>query len=56
MSELCSVHVDIKKNAYKILVRKPDGKRLYGTHRTRQKDNIKADLKEIGCGLDSTAS
>jgi hypothetical protein len=37
-----------KGNAYRILVRKPDGKRPLGRQRRRWMDNIKMDLKEIG--------
>jgi hypothetical protein len=42
-----------KRNAYRILVGKPDGKRLLGRPRRRGVDNIKMDLREIGWdGLD----
>jgi hypothetical protein len=37
------------RNAYKILVRKPERKRLLGRLKYRYEDNIKLDLKEIGC-------
>jgi hypothetical protein len=37
-----------KTNAYRILVGKPEGKRLLGTPRRRWVDNIKMDLREIG--------
>jgi hypothetical protein len=37
-----------KRNAYKILVRKSDGKRPLGRPRRRWVDNIKMDLREIG--------
>jgi hypothetical protein len=36
------------RNAYKILVRKPDGKRPLGRSRHRWEDNIRVDLREIG--------
>jgi hypothetical protein len=36
-----------KRNVYKILVRKPQGKRQLGTPRRRWNDNIKTDLREI---------
>jgi hypothetical protein len=36
------------RNAYKILVGKPEGKRLLGRHRRRCEDNIRMDLREIG--------
>jgi hypothetical protein len=37
-----------KKNAYRILVGKPEGKRPLGTPRRRWVNNIKMDLREIG--------
>jgi hypothetical protein len=37
-----------KKNAYRILVRKPDGKRPLGRPMRRWVDNTKMDLREIG--------
>jgi hypothetical protein len=37
-----------KRNAYRILVGKPEGKRLLGRPRRRWVDNIKMDLREIG--------
>jgi hypothetical protein len=39
-----------KRNAYRILVRKPEGKRPLGRQRRRWVDNIKMDLREIGWG------
>jgi hypothetical protein len=36
------------RNAYKILVGKPEGKRPFGTLRRRLEDNIKMYLREIG--------
>jgi hypothetical protein len=39
-----------KKNAYRILVGKPEGKKPLGRPRCRVTDNIKVDLKEIGWG------
>jgi hypothetical protein len=42
-----------KKNAYRILVGKPEGKRPVGRPRRRWVDNIKMDLREIECdGVD----
>jgi hypothetical protein len=35
---------------YRILVKKPEGKRPLGRPRRRWEDNIKADLREVGCG------
>jgi hypothetical protein len=37
-----------KRNAYRILVGKPEGKRPLGRRRRRLVDNIKMDLREIG--------
>jgi hypothetical protein len=37
-----------KRNAYRILVGKPEGKRPLGKLRRRWNDNIKIDLREIG--------
>jgi hypothetical protein len=37
-----------EKIAYRILVRKPEGKRPLGRPRRRWMDNIKMDLREIG--------
>jgi hypothetical protein len=37
-----------KGNACRILVGKPEGRRLLGRHRHRRKDNIKMDLGDIG--------
>jgi hypothetical protein len=37
-----------KRNAYTLLVGKPEGKRPLGRHRRRWVDNIRIDLGEIG--------
>jgi hypothetical protein len=37
-----------KKNAYRILVGKPEEKRLLGREKRRQVNNIKMDIREIG--------
>jgi hypothetical protein len=39
-----------KRNAYRILVGEPEGKRPLGRPRRRWEDNIKMDLIEIGWG------
>ena len=39
--------MDESRNAYRVLVGKPEGKRLLGRH--RWEDNIKMDLREVGC-------
>jgi hypothetical protein len=40
-----------KRNAYKILVRKQEGKRTLGRQRRRWVDNIKMYPREIGLGV-----
>jgi hypothetical protein len=37
-----------RRNAYRILVRKPEGKRPLGRPRRRWVDNIKINLRETG--------
>jgi hypothetical protein len=39
-----------KRNGYRMLMGKPEGKRPLGRHRGRWEDNIKMDLREIGWG------
>jgi hypothetical protein len=39
-----------KRNVYRLLVGKPEGKRPLGRRRRRWVDNIKMDLLEIGRG------
>jgi len=42
-----------KRGVYRVLVRKPEGKRPLGKPRRRWEDNIKMDLKELGyVGMD----
>jgi hypothetical protein len=40
-----------KRNMYRLLVRKPEGKRPLGRQRLRWMDNIKVDLLEIGLSV-----
>jgi hypothetical protein len=40
-----------KRNVYRLLVRKPEGKRPLGRPRRRCIDNIKMDLLEIGVSV-----
>jgi hypothetical protein len=42
-----STHGEVR-NAYKMLVGKPEGKRSLGRRRHRWENNIRVDLKEIG--------
>jgi hypothetical protein len=39
-----------KRDAYRILVEKPEGKRSLGSSRCRWEDNIRIDLRETGWG------
>jgi hypothetical protein len=39
-----------KRNVYRLLVGKPEGKRLLGRPRRRWLDNIKMDVAKTGCG------
>jgi hypothetical protein len=39
-----------KRNAYRLLVRKPEGRRPLGRPRRRSIDNIRMDLVEVGWG------
>ena len=39
-----------KRDIYRVLVGKPDGKRPLGRPRRRWEDNIKIDHQEVGCG------
>ncbi|KAJ4438523.1 hypothetical protein ANN_14468 [Periplaneta americana] len=47
----CAGHVarmGESRNAYRVLVRRPEGKRPLGRPRCRWEDNIKMDLREVG--------
>jgi len=39
-----------KRGSDRVLVGKPEGKGSIGRPRNRWEDNIKMDLKEVGCG------
>jgi hypothetical protein len=39
-----------RRGAYWVLVRKPEGRRPLGRPKRRWEDNIKTDLREVGCG------
>jgi hypothetical protein len=43
-------HTGERKDAYRVLVGKPDGMRPLGRFRYRWEDNIKMYLRELGCG------
>jgi hypothetical protein len=52
MGRACSTNGE-KRNAYRILLGKPEGKRPLGRPRRRWEDNIRMDFKEIGwSGMD----
>jgi hypothetical protein len=46
IDRVCSTNGD-KRNAYRILVRKPEGKRPLGRPRRRWVDSIKVDLRDV---------
>jgi hypothetical protein len=48
MGKACSTNGE-KRNAYRILVGKPEGKRSLGRPRRRWVNNIKIDLRGIEC-------
>jgi hypothetical protein len=47
MGGACSMNWGVKRNAYRLLVGKPEGKRPLERPRCRWVDNIKMDLLEI---------
>jgi hypothetical protein len=49
MGRACNTH-EAKRNAYRILVGKPEGKRPLGRPRRMWEDDIKMGLREIGWG------
>jgi hypothetical protein len=49
MDRICSTN-GANRNAYRILMEKPEGKRRLGRPRRRWVNSIKMDLGEIGCG------
>jgi len=38
-----------RRGVYRVLVGKPEGKSPLGRHRPRWEDNIKMDLRDVGC-------
>jgi hypothetical protein len=38
------------RGVYTVLVGKPEGRRPLGRPRRRREDNIRVDLREVGCG------
>ena len=51
MGGACSAHGE-GRGAHRVLMGKPEGKRPLGRRRSRWKDNIKMDLKEVGGGCE----
>jgi hypothetical protein len=49
MGRICSTN-GAKTNAYRVLVRKPEGRRPLGRPRLRWVDNIKVDFREMHKG------
>ena len=39
-----------RRGVYRVFVGKPEGKKQLGRPRRRWEDNIKKDLREVGCG------
>ena len=50
MDGACSTYGGEEKCVYRVLMGKPEGKRLLWRPRCRKEDNIKMDLQEVGCG------
>ena len=50
MGGACSAYGGERRGVYKLLVGKPKGKRPLLRPRNRWEDNIKMDLREVGCG------
>jgi hypothetical protein len=44
--------METRIGAYRVLVRKTEGRRLLGRPRRRKENNIKRDLREVGWGMD----
>jgi hypothetical protein len=40
------------RGMYRVLVRKPEGKRPLGRPRPRWEDNVKMGLQKVGCGCE----
>jgi hypothetical protein len=40
-----------RRGVFRVLVRKPDGKKPLGRPKRRREDNIKMDLQEVECGV-----
>jgi hypothetical protein len=51
MGGACSTYGE-GRDVYRVLVGKPEGKRQLGRPRRRWEDNVRIDLKEVGCGCE----
>ena len=49
MGGACSAYRE-RRGVYRVLVGKPEGKRPLGRSMRRWEDNIRMDIKEVGCG------
>ena len=49
MTEIGRACMEQSRNAYRFLVGKPEGKRPLGRPRQRWEDNIRMNLREVGC-------
>ena len=49
-------HMLGRRGIYRVLLGKPEGKRPFGRPRRRWEDNIKMELKEVGCGARTESS
>jgi hypothetical protein len=47
MGRTCSTHGE-RRDVYRVLVGKPEGRRPLGRPRSRREGNIKMDLREMG--------
>jgi hypothetical protein len=50
MGGACSAYGE-RRGVYRVLVRKPEGKRTLGRSGRSWKDNIEMDLQKAGCGV-----
>jgi hypothetical protein len=41
-----------RRGVYRVLVGKPEGKRLLGRPRCRWEEKVRMDLQEVGCGCE----
>ena len=49
MGGACSAYGE-GRDEYRVVVGKPEGRRLLGRSKRGWEDNIKMDLQEVGCG------